>query len=159
MLTRNQSNDTWLTPPQLIEALGKFDLDPCAPPNMPWQTAKRMVALPEDGLQVRWKGRVWLNPPYSDPLPWVEKFFENGRGVMLVPARSPETKWGQLTLQRGTAVLFLKGRILFHHWPGGEVSVGKYLPNMLVAASERDAAALQRIAKGAYPGVILRGAP
>ena len=32
-------NDEWLTPPYIIEALGRFDLDPCSPINRPWDTA------------------------------------------------------------------------------------------------------------------------
>ena len=57
---------TWLTPPEIIRSLGEFDLDPCVPDSMPWQTAKRMVTKAEDGLTVDWNGkRVWLNPPYG----------------------------------------------------------------------------------------------
>lgn len=56
---------TWLTPPEIIRALGEFDLDPCCPPAMPWSTAKKMVCRPDDGLAVTWEGRVWLNPPYG----------------------------------------------------------------------------------------------
>ena len=48
---------TWLTPPHIIEALGPFDLDPCCPPNMPWQTAAQMVCRPDDGLAVDWTGK------------------------------------------------------------------------------------------------------
>jgi len=31
--------DEWLTPPDIIKALGPFDLDPCAPIVRPWPTA------------------------------------------------------------------------------------------------------------------------
>ena len=54
---------TWLTPLHIIEALGPFDLDPCAYPD--WPTARTRLVLPTDGLAAEWKGRVWLNPPYS----------------------------------------------------------------------------------------------
>ena len=37
--------DDYLTPPDLIKALGRFDLDPACPPWMPWETADRMLSL------------------------------------------------------------------------------------------------------------------
>lgn len=37
--------DRWLTPPELVEALGPFDTDPCCEPWMPWRTAARMLSL------------------------------------------------------------------------------------------------------------------
>lgn len=72
---------TWLTPPEIINALGPFDLDPCCPPTMPWRTATQMVYWPNDGLKVDWTGkRVWLNPPYGrEAVPFLRKMAENKR--------------------------------------------------------------------------------
>ena len=36
----DRSKDEWLTPPEIIQALGHFDLDPCSPIDRPWPTAK-----------------------------------------------------------------------------------------------------------------------
>lgn len=126
------SRDTWLTPPLLVKALGPFDLDPCCPPTMPWRTAKRMIKQPKDGLAAKWAGRVWCNPPFSDILPWVAKMAVHGNGIMLLPAKSPETRWGQAALNGMDAVLFLKGRLLFHYEDGSR-STGKWSPYMLLA--------------------------
>lgn len=150
----NLPNDTWLTPPELLSSLGSFDLDPCAAETMPWATATKMIAPPDDGLTHSWSGRVWCNPPYSDPLPWVSKFLAHGNGVMLVPARSPETRWGQHVLANAFGVLFLKGRLLFHYQDGAK-SIGKWVPNMLVAASSQDFKVLARISIGLFPGVLM----
>jgi hypothetical protein len=49
--------DCWLTPPEIIEALGPFDLDPCAAPGQPWATARHHYAPPQDGLALPWYGR------------------------------------------------------------------------------------------------------
>ena len=59
------ATDEWYTPKEIIDALGEFDLDLCAPANPLWQTAKVMYNKNVDGLKQEWKGRVWLNPPYS----------------------------------------------------------------------------------------------
>ena len=73
---------SWLTPPEIIDALGPFDLDPCCPPTMPWRTAAQMVHWPNDGLKVDWTGkRVWCNPPYGrDAVPFLRKMAENKTG-------------------------------------------------------------------------------
>ena len=55
--------DEWLTPPELVSALGKFDLDPCSPINRPWDTAKKHYTILDDGLTQPWDGKVWCNPP------------------------------------------------------------------------------------------------
>lgn len=59
------TTDEWYTPKEIIDALGKFDLDPCAPVKPLWQTATQMYNKNHDGLTKDWVGRVWLNPPYS----------------------------------------------------------------------------------------------
>lgn len=59
--TNTKNNDEWLTSPSIIEALGKFDLDPCSPINRPWDTAKNPLSELDDGLSLDWEGRVWCN--------------------------------------------------------------------------------------------------
>ena len=66
------STDEWYTPKEIIDALGEFDLDPCAPVSPLYKTASIMYNKNDDGLKQEWKGRVWLNPPYSRPL--IESF-------------------------------------------------------------------------------------
>jgi len=52
-----------LMPRWIIEALGPFDLDPCAADPRPWNCAEVNLTEVDDGLRGRWSGRVWLNPP------------------------------------------------------------------------------------------------
>jgi hypothetical protein len=61
---RGLTND-WLTPPEIVKALGKFNLDPCAHPDQFYRTADHMIHPPADGLECDWHGRVWLNPRRS----------------------------------------------------------------------------------------------
>jgi hypothetical protein len=82
------TSDDYYTPPWVFEALGlEFDLDPCSPPELiPWIPVKERYTLADDGLVQPWHGRVWLNPPYSNPTPWMELFREHGNGVALIPS-------------------------------------------------------------------------
>lgn len=163
------TTDRWLTPPELVEALGPFDLDPCCEPWMPWRTAARMLSLSpassakqegfqseiRDGLCEDWgTARAWVNPPYSGILPWVYKFVAHGNGIMLTAAKSPDTKWGQELLGTFDLALFLAGRLLFRYPDGGKPA-GKWLPNVLWAYGEENCAALERLRKEAWPGVLV----
>ena len=65
----------WYTPQYIIEALGgKFDLDPCAP-FIEWHTANKCFTKEIDGLSKVWEGRVFLNPPYTNPIMETELLF------------------------------------------------------------------------------------
>lgn len=81
------TSDDYYTPKWLFDRLGlRFDLDVCAPPGgVPWVPADQFFTMAEDGLSQPWRGRVWMNPPYSKPAPWVAKFIAHGNGVALVP--------------------------------------------------------------------------
>ena len=50
----------WYTPREIIEALGEFDLDPCAPMHPLWPTAKIMYNKQDNGLIQNWGGEFGL---------------------------------------------------------------------------------------------------
>lgn len=103
--------DISLTPLSLICSLGEFDLDPCGLKSH--LTAKNIIELPEDGLKIEWNGKVWLNPPYSNPKPWLEKLALHHNGMALV-LNSTDTIWFQeLILRKATSIFFLRGRPKF----------------------------------------------
>lgn len=108
-------SDEYYTPPAIVASLGTFDLDPCAGPS---QHARRNITPPADGLAIAWRGRVWLNPPYSNVHLWLDRFMEHGNGIALVNAR-PDAAWWQKLAERATALLFIAGRVKFLT-PGGE---------------------------------------
>lgn len=124
--------DTWLTPPEILHPLGEFDLDPCAVAG--WNTAKRHIILPEDGLAAEWAGRVWMNPPFGRACnEWMRKMAKHGNGIVLIPARTEtrifyETVWGV-----ADAVLFLKGRPHFHFPDGKRAPFGTGSAMCLIA--------------------------
>lgn len=52
--SNTDNSEEWLTPPQLLRALGPFNLDPCAPVNRPWDMAARHYTVLDDGLSKPW---------------------------------------------------------------------------------------------------------
>lgn len=97
---REARKDEWLTPPEIIHALGPFDLDPCAPIKRPWATAEQHFTIEDNGLLKPWAGLVWCNPPYGNVAPaWFRRMREHGNGIMLTFARTEtghffESVWG-----------------------------------------------------------------
>ena len=82
-------NDEWLTPPHVLDALGAFDLDPCAPIDRPWPTAKEHYTIMDDGFSKEWSGRVWCNPPYGlQAANWLNRLANHGTGTALIFART-----------------------------------------------------------------------
>ena len=79
-------NDELYTPKFIFDALKiRFALDVCAPAGGPLHTpADRWFSLQDDGLAQQWEGRVWMNPPYSNPTPWVDKWIAHSNGFALV---------------------------------------------------------------------------
>ena len=83
-------NDSLYTPPEIFDLLNtRFDMDVCAPTGgLHWIPADKSIDEAEDGLITEWSGFVWLNPPYSNPTPWINKWLDHGNGIALVPFSS-----------------------------------------------------------------------
>lgn len=89
-----KTSDDWYTPKWIFDALQLFfDLDVSAPVGgIPWLPSFRYLTIIDDGLSQSWGGgKVWMNPPYSDPTPWMIKFRANNNGIALVPTSTG--KW------------------------------------------------------------------
>jgi hypothetical protein len=135
----------WLTPPEIIKALGPFDLDPCAAPSpRPWPTATRHIELPEDGLTAGWTGRVWCNPPFGDHTwAWLERMAAHGNGIALAFARTETVGFHRWVWDCASAVMFLKARPHFHYTSGGRAKGNSGGPICLIAYGEANAEALR----------------
>ena len=134
--TNTENNDTWLTPPTIIQSLGEFDLDPCSPINRPWNTAKNHFTINDDGLLMLWDGRVWLNPPYGDELGrWLEKAAMHKNVTALIFARTETKAFQKFVFPYADSFLFLAGRIKFHKIDGS-VGNSANAPSILVAYDE-----------------------
>ena len=138
-------SDCWLTPPEIVRSLDPFDLDPCCPPSMPWETAKFMYSLPvDDGLVRPWFGRVWLNPPYgAETGDWLARLADHGNGIALIFARTETEMFFDHVWNRAGAVLFIKGRLHFHTIGGDRAKANAGAPSVLVAYGARNVKSLQ----------------
>lgn len=111
--------DEWITPRHVTDALGAFDLDPCAPVCPPWKIAAATFTVQSDGLKQNWGGaRAFCNPPYGPQTAvWLNRLAAHGNGIALVFART-ETRWFQEVAPKASGFLFLAGRLRFHHVDG-----------------------------------------
>jgi hypothetical protein len=129
---RGETNDR-LTPRYILDALGKFDLDPCAALDQPWATAKRHLTVKDDGLKKPWAGRVWLNPPYGEQTAmWLENMAKHRNGIVLIYARTETQMFFDHVWSRANGILFLKGRISFCR-PDGSRGADAGAPSVLVS--------------------------
>jgi len=151
--THRGASDDWITPKRIIEALGPFDLDPCACNPQPWRTATLEHAPPIDGLAEDWRGRVWLNLPYGPATGvWLKRLAHHpDGGTALVFARTETKMFTQYVWPFATAVLFIEGRLHFHYPDGRRAKGNSGGPSVLIAYGEYDADRLRKSAiHGAY---------
>lgn len=146
-------SDTYLTPLWIIQALGSFDLDPCTPDVMPWQTAAHRYTKKEDGLLSPWFGRVWLNPPYGrEAVRWTRKLSDHGNGTALLLARTETADWFETIWPKADSILFLKGRIYFHDASGKRLPANCGAAPALIAYGEENTT---KLIESRIPGKFL----
>lgn len=104
----SSTRDDWVTPPWLVErvryVLGEIDLDPCTNPANPTK-AVRWICPPDDGLNMPWSGRVFVNPPFGRVLArWAHAAIQHATTrtpvMFLAPTRST-SKWYQALSDKG----------------------------------------------------------
>lgn len=115
----NSGNTEWYTPKQYIESarkvMGSIDLDPASS-----KEAQKIVRATKyydskaDGLTKKWKGNIWLNPPYSNVKLFVDKLLDSpfDQAIVLVN-NATETEWFARLAERSSAMVFHTGRIKF----------------------------------------------
>ena len=133
----------WLTPPELVIKLGKFDLDPCSPINAPFLHATINYTISDDGLVKDWFGRVYLNPPHGRGMEiWLEKLKFHGNGIALIFARTETKCFFDHISNNAEAILFVKGRIRFYHISGIQAGTPG-APSVFIAYGKENALALK----------------
>jgi len=101
-------NDEWQTPHDLMRFFKDYD-DPAVPGRT-------------DGLTREWGDPTYCNPPYSNPLPWVQKAIlesNKGKRVIMLLKHDSSTEWWRLLHEHGAYFLPIIGRLSFmesgHH--------------------------------------------
>lgn len=109
------ARDGWCTPEWLTALLPHVDLDPCSNARSTVR-AHRALAIErgEDGLAAPWSGLVFVNPPYSDVLPWVERAEQSpGAHCGFLVNVDPSTAWWRRLQEVCPLALFFHKRIQF----------------------------------------------
>jgi ParB family chromosome partitioning protein len=124
-VSNNSGENEWYTPKGFVDsarsAMGGIDVDPasCAIAN---QTVKatQFFTKEDDGLAKKWSGRVWLNPPYAQPL--ISQFceavsdkFDSGEieQACVLVNNATETAWFQRLVESASALCLIRSRIKF----------------------------------------------
>ncbi len=106
-LYRN-GNDECATPDWILKGIFRGWYDPCP-------LSQGLVE--RDGLKSDWMGdRIFLNPPYSKPLPWIEKAIaehKKGKTIALLVKHDSSTKWWAMLHETGAYFLPIMGRLTF----------------------------------------------
>lgn len=141
---RVSAKDEWLTPRWLLERLGAFDLDPCAPISRPWEMARHHYTVLDDGLSKQWLGRVWCNPPYgTETGKWVSRCASHSNAIVLIFARTETRAFFDAIWGRADGLLFIKGRLRFCDVSGRVGTYSGGAPSVLVAYGLENVTALR----------------
>lgn len=124
-VANNSGNNEWYTPEVFVIAarnvMGGIDTDP-ASSEIANRTVGATVYYTEetDGRAHEWHGRVWMNPPYAQPLigDFCAKLvaeIDAGRveQACVLVNNATDTAWFHDLFSRCSAVCFVRGRIKF----------------------------------------------
>lgn len=117
-------NDNYATDLKIIQLFDNW-FDPCPLNDNP----------DFDGLNIEWKNKTYVNPPYSKPHPWITKAIEEnkkGKLIVMLLRMDTSTKWFKDLQEANATFLWINGRLRFR--------TGKpaNFPSMIVILSNRE---------------------
>lgn len=118
--------DSWATPEWIMGLFGDW-LDPCPLNDNP------IV----NGLNTDWENKTYVNPPYSNPKPWVEKAIaesNKGKTIAMLLKVDTSTQWFSLIQNCPHAhILWVNKRLKFRNPKGdNKESSPAGFPSMIV---------------------------
>ena len=155
-VSQNSGENEWYTPQPFIEAarlvMGAIDLDPASSDvaNTVVDAAAYFTAQ-DDGLSQDWYGRVWMNPPYAQPL--VSQFCAklrdeydagNVTGAIVLVNNATETAWFQRIIGAASAVCFPLARVKF--WAPDRITSAPLQGQAVVYLGDNPAAFIREFA-------------
>ena len=147
---RSEQKDEWLTPPELVKALGEFDLDPCQPIDPPFTHAKKGYNILDNGLAQDWFGRVWLNPPYgTETAKWLKRLSEHKNGIALTFARTETKMFFNYVWDKADSIFFIKGRLRFYNVLGERMGTAG-APSCLISYNKENSEILSKLSNGKF---------
>ncbi len=123
-------DNEWYTPDKYIEAarevMGDIDLDPATSEfGQNRIKAKKYYTIENSGLDEEWQGRVWLNPPYSQPdislfIKKISSEYKAGnvKEAIILTHNHTDTGWFHRAARRAAKICFTKGRINYESQSG-----------------------------------------
>lgn len=109
----------------MVDALGPFDLDPCAGEHTQIGEVNYWDGRNQNGLKEPWFGFVWCNPPFSEKEIWIEKMIQHNNGILILPERGSAPWFGPLAAKVGT--YFVMGKKINFEGGSSSNNVGSVL--------------------------------
>ncbi len=119
------ANDLWRTPGQVFKYFNdQYDFECDVAASDQNHLCDKYYTEEVNALKWNWEDEVfaggfaWCNPPYSKPLPWVEKCItesqESGIGSVILLNCDMSTRWAKLLTKVSCEIIFItEGRISF----------------------------------------------